>query len=476
MRPFRSVCLFSMDLEQERAFLAQRHPSNLEHDDHSINHELATSPLFTASALQSAGAAIFPLRGLLGATTDDDLIYFNTNSPSSGVVCGVQGSGKSHTVSCLLENALVKDARTGNLSQPLAALVFHFDEQDGDRPCEAAYLGSPATADDAHVKRITVLTSSVNIANRRRTYAHLPNVDVQPLLLGDADITAPRLLALMGMSDDAEKTMPLYMKTILQIVRDIGPDGFSYTEFKLRTKRERFDSTQRIMLAHRLRLLDAFVQSSSRPIRSYFAPGDMVLVDLTDPFLNGEFASLLFDIVLGSFMGWNSPTGRIVVLDEAHKYLTNSKSSRLNRSIATIIRQQRHLATRVIIATQEPTVIPDTVLDLSSFVVCHRFTSPSWCSHLSRHVSTQDQSWFKDVMNLPTGDAIIFSPAARTTETLAPLGTEALHIKVRPRLTSDGGASVMAIDSATRLPLKEKSTMPVICRRLLLKIRHLIHA
>ncbi|KAH7101548.1 P-loop containing nucleoside triphosphate hydrolase protein [Auriculariales sp. MPI-PUGE-AT-0066] len=449
-----------MDLEQERAFLAPRCPSNVEHDDHSMNQGLATTPLFTASALQTAGAAVFPLRGLLGATSDGDLVYFNTNSPSSGVVCGVQGSGKSHTVSCLLENALVKDPRTGNLPQPLAALVFHFDEQGGDRPCEAAYLGSPAAGSDTHVKRIVVLASYVNMANRHRTYAHLHNVDVQPLLLGDADITAPRLLALMGLSDDAMENLPLYMHTILQIVREIGPENFSYEEFKRRIKQEKFDPKQQMMLTQRLRLLDGFVQPLSRPIRSYFSPGDMIIVDLTDPFLNGEFASLLFDIVLSSFMGWNCPTGKIVVLDEAHKYLTNKNSSRLNRSIATIIRQQRHLATRVIVASQEPTVIPDTLLDLSSFVVCHRFTSPSWCSHLSRHVSTQDQSWLQDVMNLPTGDAIVFSPAARTTETLAPLGTEALRIRIRPRLTSDGGASVMAIKSATQLPLEEVTAAP----------------
>ena len=42
----------------------------------------------------------------------------------------------------------------------------------------------------------------------------------------------------------------------------------------------------------------------------------------------------------------------IVVLDEAHKYLTNSDTARLTQSILSIIRLQRHLATRIIIATQ----------------------------------------------------------------------------------------------------------------------------
>ncbi|KAJ7793164.1 hypothetical protein B0H14DRAFT_2166552, partial [Mycena olivaceomarginata] len=65
-----------------------------------------------------------------------------------------------------------------------------------------------------------------------------------------------------------------------------------------------------------------------------------------------------------------------------------TRSARLNQSISNIIRLQRHLATRIIIATQEPTVVPPTILDLASVIVYHRFSSPAWCSHLARHVST----------------------------------------------------------------------------------------
>lgn len=77
----------------------------------------------------------------------------------------------------------------------------------------------------------------------------------------------------------------------------------------------------------------------------------------------------MFDIVLGLFMQCQTVNGKIVgtsyrvyslriiltcavVLDEAHKYLINSDTARLTQSISSIIRLQRHLSTRVIIATQ----------------------------------------------------------------------------------------------------------------------------
>ena len=92
-----------------------------------------------------------------------------------------QGSGKSHTVSCLLECSLIKDNRIGNLPEPLAGVVFesfhlllfrilllnqhlvrfHFDEDNGDRPCEAAYLAIPRLdgGRSCTVPEVTVLVS-----------------------------------------------------------------------------------------------------------------------------------------------------------------------------------------------------------------------------------------------------------------------------------------------------------------------------
>jgi hypothetical protein len=42
------------------------------------------------------------------------------------------------------------------------------------------------------------------------------------------------------------------------------------------------------MIKLRLDLLDAFIRPGAREIESYFAAGGLVLVDLTDPFLDGE--------------------------------------------------------------------------------------------------------------------------------------------------------------------------------------------
>jgi hypothetical protein len=60
------------------------------------------------------------------------------------------------------------------------------------------------------------------------------------------------------------------------------------TEFKRRLSLERLDVKQKAMIELRLHLLDAFIRPGAPEIESYFAAGGLVLVDLTDPFLDGK--------------------------------------------------------------------------------------------------------------------------------------------------------------------------------------------
>jgi hypothetical protein len=196
---------------------------------------------------------------------------------------------------------------------------------------------------------------------------------------------------------------------------------------------------------------------------------------------------MLFDICLGLFIEWKSSTGKLigmpfpatfrmteafVVLDEAHKYLTNADANRFTKSICSIIRQQRHLAARVIVSTQEPTVVPASVLDLLSWIVCHRFSSPGWVKHLKHHICAEEEDyertggnsdWGKRVMMLRTGEALLYSPAslfATGDEEVVTLSSGYAIIKTRSRLTSDGGASLLATQAHDRSFIDTGSSLP----------------
>lgn len=140
--------------------------------------ETTTAPIFTMPVLKhtekllSQGAPEpFPQYGLLGGLIDvlqddhrsilsqDPRIFFNVAAPSSTFICGSQGSGKSHTLSCLLENCL-SHSDAGQLPKPVTGIVFHYDtfiSDDGGSPCEAAFLSS-----NPHIQ-VRVLCSPTNI-------------------------------------------------------------------------------------------------------------------------------------------------------------------------------------------------------------------------------------------------------------------------------------------------------------------------
>ena len=141
-----------------------------------------------------------------------------------------------------------------------------------------------------------------------------------------------------------------------------------------------------------------------------------------------------------------------------------SAPSSFTESLLSVIRQQRHLATRVIIATQEPTISPK-LLDLCSMTIVHRFTSPSWLQALKTHLAgvsvfdddeTRDlKQIFKKIVNLEAGEALLFSPSMmlNVSDSGTPgaivlhtekLGMGYLQVRVRSRITADGGRSIMA--------------------------------
>ncbi len=157
----------------------------------------------------------------------------------------------------------------------------------------------------------------------------------------------------------------------------------------------------------------------------------------------------------------------------------SAEADTLTRTLLSTVRLQRHLGARVIISTQEPTISP-SLLDLSSVTIVHKLASPEWLRSLKEHLAaaasdltkqkphlkeigddppsdlTKESTTkriFSDIVKLKVGEALLFSPSAIVGLEKGPegatvmerLGTDYLRIRVRKRLTTDGGKSDMAV-------------------------------
>ncbi|GLA19643.1 hypothetical protein AnigIFM62618_007760 [Aspergillus niger] len=320
----------------------------------------------------------------------DPRLFFNVSHPSSVFICGSQGSGKSHTLSCLLENCLIQ-SKAGRLPNPLT---------DGQ---------ADPSRDEGRSAR--------------------------------------------------------------------DPGWFRLQTFKNRIIDSGLTPGQLEPLKQRLEMLESFLPQAQVAKASYRRtqappkqgslwnpkPGQLTILDLSCPCISPGTACSLFNIALAIFMEQESDIGRVVALDEAHKYMkTSSEAQAFTETLLSVVRLQRHLAARVIISTQEPTVSTD-LLNLCTATIVHRFTSPEWLRVLQKHLAgaatnpftrktDNERSLFDRIVNLRVGEALLFSPSSIVDveidedggHQLRRLGSDYLAIKIRQRLTTDGGRSVIA--------------------------------
>lgn len=140
------------------------------------------------------------------------------NAPFSALVCGVQGSGKSHTLSIMLENVLIcGNSSIGKLQKPLSALVLHFGDggaSDGQQ-CEAAYIGRLLLRRRGEAPRVTVYVSPSSTERLRASYKRISQeIIVQPLRFREDELDAKSFLSLMAVDGNSDSA-PLYMQTVL---------------------------------------------------------------------------------------------------------------------------------------------------------------------------------------------------------------------------------------------------------------------
>ena len=118
------------------------------------------------------------------------------------------------------------------------------------------------------------------------------------------------------------------------VLRELG-DNFTYPAFmtKLDGCREIMNPAQKAALKQRLELLQTFTRPTGKPSShksrntmsvkddERFAAGMLTIIDLTDPFVDPALAGAIFEICIRLFQRASVDTGKVLVVDEAHKVL-----------------------------------------------------------------------------------------------------------------------------------------------------------
>lgn len=388
-----------------------------------------------------------PQFGLIGraghSTVAIDLTGCNTIS-----LFGVQGFGKSYTMGTIAEMATTPVARINSLPAPLATVIFHYNKSDAYPPeFASAVKGNSKTreverllaeygASPRGIRDVVMLVPEGKLEQRTKEF---PELAVQALKFSSGELGVEGWKFLLGAyGNDA-----LYVRQLVALMRR-HREGLTIEALKTEIDGLELTPSHRKLAQDRLSIAAPYIDDAAS-LRSLLAPGRTVIVDLRDEWVEKDEALGLFVVLLRIFatsQHKGKPFNKLVVFDEAHKYITESE---LIGQVVETIREMRHQATSVLIASQDPLSVPRAVIELTSVLLLHRMTSPQWIKHLRGAISALQDVSDAALAALTPGEALVW--AQRATDKRFTQRPQ--RISIRPRFSQHGGGTRTAVDGTT---------------------------
>lgn len=203
--------------------------------------------------------------------------------------------------------------------------MFNFAEyssRSNFRPSEVAFLASPSQQNSNHPRasKVNILVSPSNYIALAELYGQITGVVVRPFKLHPSDLNISIMLTLMSV--DSTSNPPLYLGTVTKILRQMATEsshGFDYVKFRRILDKSGLDSKQVPFLHQRLDLLESFLDLKNETTKPEFKAGEITIIDLSCPFLDASTACVLFKVGMEIYLDSDPATGKLIVLDEAHK-------------------------------------------------------------------------------------------------------------------------------------------------------------
>lgn len=387
-----------------------------------------------------------PQFGILGEFSSRK-VALDLNETHTISLFGVQGGGKSYTLGAIAEMASLPIPNVNRLRQPLATVIFHYSSTMDYKPefttmvepntdeSQVAALRERYGAEPRALADVVLLVPADKLEERRTEY---PGIAVHPLSFSSAELDVTHWQLLMG----AGGNRSTYIKQVKALMKELRRgEGVSLRALKDSVTRSDLADHLRSMALTRLRLAEEYIDDSAG-IHPLVRPGRLIIVDLRDELIDEDEAFGLFFVLLQLIAKVASDDGRpfnkLFVFDEAHKYMGNSA---LVGELTRFVREMRHLAFSILVASQDPVSVPLQLVELSSQIILHKFNSPAWLKHLQKANAALASLTPEKMAHLRPGEAYIWSSKASDEA----FTKGAIKITCRPRVTRHGGATKTAV-------------------------------
>ena len=388
-----------------------------------------------------------PQYGILGKMISNGrIIGLDLNECNTISLFGVQGAGKSYTIGSVMEMVLRQFSKVNKLPAPMASVIFHYsDSMDyapeftsmvypNDEAGQLAKLKAEYGAEPGCIKDVVLLAPESQVGTRKMEY---PDIDVHPIGFDSSELSVKDWMFLLGaMGNDST-----YIKELKQIMKACRNDMSLVNIRNGVANSNHMSTSQRSLAEQKLDFAEEYITDGNK-LQQYLKPGRLIIVDLRDEFIEKDEALGLFVVMLNIFSSVMKVDGRafnkFIVFDEAHKYMNNKE---LVGSITTAIREMRHKGVSIMIASQDPMSLPTEIIELSSIVVMHRFSSPAWVKHVQKAITPLQTLTATEMAALGSGEAYMWANKASDKA----ITQRPIKISIRPRVTKHGGDTIQAV-------------------------------
>lgn len=384
-----------------------------------------------------------PQYGLLGEVSGRK-IALDLNHTHTISLFGVQGGGKSYTLGTVIEMASMPLQHINVLPSPLATVIFHYSPTQDYAPEFTSMINANSVDEEVRILRerykanpealkdVLILTPANKVDDRRAEY---PDIEVKPIAFSASELKAAHWKFLMG----AIGSQSMYMRQINLIMRGLR-DNLTLDALRAGIDNSGLSDHLKELAQTRLLFASEYIDDSQR-LQDLIRPGRLIIVDLRDEYIEKDEALGLFVVMLQIFSEatyQGSAFNKLVVFDEAHKYIENDD---LVSGLVEVVREMRHKGTSIMVASQDPPSVPVSLIELSSQIIMHKFNSPAWLKHIQKANAALGELTSDKMSHLGTGEAYVWS--SKASDDLFSRG--AVKIKCRPRITRHGGGTKTAI-------------------------------
>ncbi|EOY4003217.1 ATP-binding protein [Klebsiella pneumoniae subsp. pneumoniae] len=384
-----------------------------------------------------------PQYGLLGEVSGRK-IALDLNHTHTISLFGVQGGGKSYTLGTAIEMASMPIQHINVLPSPLATVIFHYSPTQDYAPEFTSMINANSVEDEICILRerykanpealndVLILTPANKVDERR---AEFPDIEVKPIAFSASELKAAHWKFLMG----AIGSQSMYMRQINLIMRGLR-DNLTLDSLRAGIDNSGLSDHLKELAQTRLLFASEYIDDNQR-LQDLIRPGRLIIVDLRDEYIEKDEALGLFVVMLQVFSEatyQGSAFNKLVVFDEAHKYIENDD---LVSGLVEVVREMRHKGTSIMVASQDPPSVPISLIELSSQIIMHKFNSPAWLKHIQKANAALGELTSDKMSHLGTGEAYVWSSKASDDS----FTRGAVKIKCRPRITQHGGSTKTAV-------------------------------